>query len=152
MGLDASQKLESAQLAGVRVNPRGFGKKMFGQMSGMYVGGLVGAAISAGGQQKAGKDKARWAATSETPKFGRLAYLAVTADELALVKLKSGLATTKLDDVLVRVPRAEVTSAELGKGFSPALTIRFLNGENWQLEVPRLFKKDGEEVVRLLGD
>jgi len=89
--------------------------------------------------------------TSDAPKFGRLAYLAVTDSELALIKLKSGLVTVKLDEVIVRIPRTEVASAELGSGMVTPLTIKFGDGDTWQLEVPPPNKKHAQEVVHALG-
>ena len=151
MAIDASQLLGSPQRAGAKVQPRGFGKKVAAGSTGMYVGGAVGAAISATRQQKAGKQQAQFAADSQTPKFGRLAFLAVTDDELALIKLKSGLVSMKLDEVLARVPRSHVSGVELGTGVTTIpLTISFENAEVWQLEVPRVAKKDSEELVRIL--
>lgn len=152
MALDASQLLGSPQRAGVNVTPKGFGKRVAAGSAGMYVGGAVGAVISAARQQKAGKEQAQAAADSETPSFGRFALLAVTDDELALVKLKSGLARMKIDEVLARVPRREVSEVELGNGVSTVpLTISFQNADVWQLEVSRLLKKQAEEVARVLG-
>ncbi|MEO9176405.1 MAG: hypothetical protein ABI317_12900 [Gaiellales bacterium] len=54
---------------------------------------------------------------------------------------------------MVRVPRREVSGAELGGAGlnSPPLTITFTNGNTWQLEVPRPSKKGAHEVVRALG-
>jgi hypothetical protein len=70
---------------------------------------------------------------------------------LALVKLKSGLATFKLDEVLERVPRSEVASAEIREGVAPSLTITFGDGGSWRLEFGRIVKKDARAVVRALG-
>jgi hypothetical protein len=151
MALDASQVLGSPQLAGVKVNPRGAGRSRGASSVGVGVGGLVGGAISAGASMKADKRKVEFAAESETPKFGRLAYLAVTEGELALVELKSGMVTVHLGEVITRVPRSEVASAELGGGVSPALTITFGGHGDWQLEVPRPSKKHAQEVVDTLG-
>ena len=128
-----------------------YSQKMAAGSAGMYVGGAVGAAISAARQQKAGKEKAHFAADSQTPSFGRLAFLVVTDDELALVRLKSGLVSMKLDEVLTRAPRSEISEIELGEGRTTIpLTISFQSAEVWQLEIPRIAKKDGEEVVRVL--
>jgi hypothetical protein len=152
MGIDASQLLGSPQRAGAKVQARGFGKKAAAGSAGMYVGGAVGAVISAAREQKAGKEKAQFASDSQTPKFGRLAFLAVTDDELAVVKLKSGLVSMKLDEVLVRLPRSEIANVELGSGHTTLpLTISFQNDDVWELEVPRIAKKDAEEVVRVLS-
>jgi hypothetical protein len=60
---------------------------------------------------------------SAAPDFGRQAYVAVTDDELVLVKIKTGRWTTKLDEVIVRLPRTDVASAEVGSGVICPLTI-----------------------------
>lgn len=80
-----------------------------------------------------------------------MAYLAVTDSELALVKTKSGRLTTKLDELVVRSPRGDVVSTDLGSGVICPLTITFGNGDVWRLEISRLNKKHGDAVVRLLG-
>ena len=86
---------------------------------------------------------------SETPQFG--GYLAVTDDELAFIKVKSGLVRLRLDEVVARVPRREVASAELGRGLALPLTITFANGGRWEWEVPWPSKKHAEGVVDALG-
>jgi hypothetical protein len=149
MGIDASKVLGSQQIAGARVNPKGFGKKTMTQFAGMN-SGLVGAAVTARAGFKAQEEQADAAAESATPQF-RLAYLAVTADEVSLIRLKTGMVSTKLAEVLLRVPRTDVASAELGGGVSSALTIRFRDGDSWLLEVPRVSKKDAEQLVDVLA-
>jgi hypothetical protein len=150
MALDASSVLGSPQLAGVKVNPRGAGRSKIAASAALG-GGVVGAAIGAGAGMKAERKQAQIASASETPNFGRLAYLAVTEDELALIRLKSGMVTVHLDEVIACVPRSDVASAELGGGVSPSLTITFGTGGSWQLEVPRPSKKHAQEVVHALG-
>ena len=149
MGLDASKLLGSPQVAGARVNPKGFAKKTVTASAAKHAG-LVGAAVTARAGIKAQQDQAEAAAVSDTPRF-RLAYLSVTADELALVRLKAGMVSTKLAEVLLRVPRADVASIEIGPGLSPSLTIQFRDGASWLLEVPRVSKKDADRVVSILG-
>jgi hypothetical protein len=100
---------------------------------------------------KAEQKQAAAASASTTPAFGRLAYLAVTESELALIKLKSGMVSVRLDEVITRVARSEVASAALGGGVSPSLTIGFSDGGSWQLEVPRPSKKQGQAVVDALA-
>ena len=56
----------------------------------------------------------------------------------------------KLAEVIVRIPRSEVASAELGSGMVTPLTIKFGNGERWQLEVPPPNKKHAEALVHAL--
>jgi hypothetical protein len=152
MALDAAPLLGATQLAGVKVNPKGYGKSTGARSAGVGAGGLIGAAISAGASMKADKQRAQAAAVTQAPDFGRLAYLAVTADELALIKVKGAL-TVKLDEVITRVPRSEVASAQLGDArvYSPSLTITFNGGETWLLEVPRPSKKDAQKVVDALA-
>ena len=151
MGLDASQVLGSAQVAGAKVSPRGMGRSITFSSAGMS-GGAVGAVVGAAASGRANRRQQEIAATSETPKLGRFAYLAVTGDEVALIKLKSGLVSQKLTEVVARVPRSQVASAELGSGqLAPELTVSFRDGDTWLLEVPRISKKDAEDVVRMLS-
>jgi hypothetical protein len=152
MAIDASDLLGSPQLAGVKVNSRGTGKRAGATAAGAAGGGIVGAAIGATRQGKAGREKAEWASASQTPEFGRVGYLAVTANELALIRMKSGLVTMKLDEVLVRLPRSDVRGVELGKGVSTApLVVTLAHGETWQLEVPAPSKKHAQAVVDALS-
>jgi hypothetical protein len=148
MALDASQILGSPQLAGVKVNSRGAARSKVAGSAGIGVGGILGGAISATAGTRAERRQAQVA--SETPNFGRVAYLAVTEYELALIKLK-GLVTFTLDEVITRIPRSDVASAELGGGLAASLTIKLSNGDSWQLEVPRPSKKHAQAVVHALG-
>jgi hypothetical protein len=152
MALDASDILGSPQLAGVKVNPRGAGKATAGNFAGMYAG-AIGAGISAARGMKAGQEKAELAATSETPKFGKLAYLAVTADEVALINVKAKTVTVYLDEVIARISRSEVASVDMSGGgiYSPPLVVTFTSGDTWQLEVPRPSKKHAQKVIDALG-
>jgi hypothetical protein len=145
MALDASQILGSPQVAGCKVNPRGTNKATMRQV-GMGEG-LGGAITSAVAGKHVGAERAQ-AAASETPSFEVIAWLALTASELALVSInrKKGLS---LDQVLARVPRAEVSSVELGKAaplVSKPLIITFTNGNQWIVEVPSLAKGDVKEI------
>ena len=55
----------------------------------------------------------------DTPPFGGLAYLAVTDQELALVKLRCRKAVRlKAAEVIARVSRSELQNAELGHGYA----------------------------------
>ena len=136
MALDASQLLGSPQLAGAKVNPRGMARRVAGG-----VAGTLPARIVYGPSNRT---------ASDTPKFGRLAYLAVTESELALIKLRSGVVRVFLDEVVERVPRTQVASAELGGGVAPPLTIIFSDGSNWDFEVPRPSKGHAKSVVGAL--
>jgi hypothetical protein len=140
MAQDASVALGAPQVAGSMVGPRGLGRKM----TGMAIGGLVGSAVAgigSGGKQRG------------TPSFGRVAYLAVSADEVALVKTKSGLWKMKVsDDVLARRPRSDVALAELKGGvMASAVTIEFTDGDAWAFDVPRANKTTATQVVQALN-
>jgi hypothetical protein len=153
MAHDASEILGSPQLAGVKVNPRGMAKRVGANSVGMYAG-AVGAVVSATAAGRASKQQAKFEQEAQTPKFGRLAYLAVTGSELALVELNTKGMGLVLGEVLVRLPRSDVAGAELGGGhtlMSPPLTITFTAGERWELEVPRPSKKDAQEVASVLS-
>jgi hypothetical protein len=139
MALDASQVLGSPQLAAVKVNHRGMATRN------NAIGGAIAGAAAAIMQDHPGSS-----GPDQTPRFGRLALLAVTDGEFALVGLKSTL-TLKVDKVLVRVPRSEVKSIELGRGVPTPLTVLFGHGGTWRLEVPPPNKKHAEEVIRALG-
>jgi hypothetical protein len=143
MAIDGSELLGAPQVAGVKVNPRGMAKRVAGNQMGVSAG-LVGQATS----KVMFRDVD--ATPVETPAFGRNALLAITADDVALIKLKSGMVTLKLDEVVARIPRTEVVSVELGGGVAPGLTIGFRNGATWKVEVTRPSKKLAEALVRTL--
>jgi hypothetical protein len=133
------------------VIPRGYAKSKSANFSGMYAG-VIGAGISAAKGMQADKQKAQFAAESETPKFGRLAYLVATADEMALIEVKSKLVTVYLGEVITRGSRSEVASVELAGGGmnSDPLTVTFKSGERWELEVPKPSKKGAKELVEVI--
>jgi hypothetical protein len=137
MAADASQALGAPQVAGTFVSPKGLTRKM----TGAAAGGVVGAVIGGMGGAK------------ETPAFGNLGYVAVTADELAIVKGKSGLFKPKVGtEVIARAPRGEVASVELDRGaLKSALKIQFADGGSWEFEVPKVHKKTAEAVTTALG-
>jgi hypothetical protein len=130
MALDSSALLGSPQLAGTKVNPRGLARK---------------AAL----QQATSLIQSPPQLRDQTPNIGRLAYLAVTLNELALITI-GGTFTAKLGDVITRVSRNDVTSINLGKGYVEALVITLADGGTWQLEVPSVSRRAAQEVVRVL--
>ena len=137
MAFNASHIIGSPELAGVTVLPSGISKRQASA-----TGGGLPARIALGPTGET---------ASDAPDFGRMAYLAVTDSELALVKVKTGRLTTKLDEMIVRIPCSDVASAELGSGVICPLTITFDNGDVWRLEVSRLNKKHAQAVVHALG-
>jgi len=145
---DASSALGAQQVAGGWVNRRGKAKRGMGTVAGAQIGGVVGAAVSAG-LSKGGSPQP----TPETPEFGAFGYLAVSATDLVLVRGKQGLTGLKMtDDVVAKVSRDDVVSANLGKGtIASALSITFADGAQWELEVARASKGAGERIVAELG-
>ncbi len=106
--------------------------------------GLAGMAIGATARKLAKED------TSQTPQFGKSAYLAVTDTEVAVLKVKRG-APGGLGEVIARVPRTEVTSAKLGGALRANLTITVNGGGQWEFEQSQLIRSALARVVRSLG-
>jgi hypothetical protein len=147
MAEDASGVLGAPQVAGTLVNPKGMTKKMTASVAGGEVAGVAGnlAASLATGPAYAG--------APEVPNFGRVAYVAVSEREIALVKTKSGAFKMKLtDEVLARVPRSDIASSELDRGrLLSKLKIVFTNGVTWEFDIPKQAKKTAEALVTALG-
>ncbi|MFY9581129.1 MAG: hypothetical protein WAQ33_17595 [Gaiellaceae bacterium] len=147
MAADASHALGAPEVAGAFVNPKGMTKKVTAAVAGQVAGGAVGTFAA---KMKTGP---AYQGVPDVPNFGRVGYVAVTADEVALVKTDTGMLKMKIsDEVLARSPRTEVTSAELDKGVMLShLKIDFTNGVSWEFDVPKKDKKSAQEVVRALG-
>lgn len=135
MGVDDAQ-------AGVFVSRRGAIRA--GAASG--AGGLVGAAIATTG--KRGQDSA----INLGDEFG---YLAVMPDKIVLFKTKRSLMAMKpklLDETWAEAPLSDVTQSAFTKGkLVSVLEIEFADGSNWQFDVARNNRKDGEAVAQRLG-
>ncbi len=147
MADDASSALGAPQIAGTLVNPKGLTRKMTMRVTGGEIGGVAGA-IAAGlavGDAHAG--------APAVPDFGRVGYLAVSASDLALVRTRTGAMRMKVtDEVLGRVPRSEITAAELDEGFMLShLTITFTNGVTWEFDIPKAAKKTAKAVTGALA-
>ena len=161
MALDATATLGMPELAGVKVNPLGMAARTAGAVGGTAGGGALVDAVSAGVNAALSMRDQRRAqevtsqAQALTPKFGRLAYLAASATELALIEVQTYNAVRlRLGEIIASIPRDQVASAVLGRGrrmLSPPLTITFTNGTLWALEVPRPSKRHAKELVRALG-
>lgn len=147
MADDASSALGAPEIAGTLVNPKGLTKKVTAATAGSQIGGAIGS-MAAGAV--AGRTSG---ATDEMPSFGRVGYVAVSENEVALVKTKSGAFKMKItDEVLARVPRSEVASVELDQGrLLSHLTIEFIDGVVWQFDVPKQAKKTAQGVTSALG-
>jgi hypothetical protein len=90
--------------------------------------------------------------TSQTPEFPRIAFLAVTEREVALIKIGSGGLNGKLEEVLARVPRSDIASAKVSSGvLRTNLTISFTDGGSWEFEVSPLIRRTVVRVVDALG-
>ena len=113
--------------------------------AGRMVGGVVGS-VAAGLATSGNKD-------GDTPAFGQVGYLAVTADEVALVRAKVGALKPKIkDEVLERRPRSDVQNLEFDKGtLKGALKIQFADGASWEFEIPKVHRKTTERVVQELS-
>jgi len=144
---DAADVLGAPEVAGAWVNRRGKAKRTMSTVAGAEIGGAVGSVVGAGISQGSPRP------TAETPDFGGFAYLALSADELVLVKGKQGLMKLKMtDEVVAKVPRSDVVSIEAGEGkIAAPLTIMFSDGGQWDLEVARAHRSAAEQVVAELG-
>jgi hypothetical protein len=131
---DGSRALGTPEIAGSFVNARGLAKKLTAARAG-----------AAAGVADAG--------APEIPSFGRVGYLSVTRDEIAIVRTKAGaFRTTITDVVLARVPRSAIASVVFDAGVLLShLTIAFDNGAVWEFDIPKLNKRTAELVVRELG-
>ena len=92
MADDASSALGAPEIAGSLVNPKGFTKKVTASTAGSQLGGAIGsmaAGVIAGPAS---------GSPAETPSFGRVGYIAVSENEVALVKTKSGAFKMKVTD------------------------------------------------------
>jgi hypothetical protein len=144
MASDASVALGAPQLAGSFVNPKGLTRAMTARAAGGVVGGEI-ASAAAGAANQPGQEG--------TPDFGRVGFLAASAEELALVKTKSGLLKMKVtEEVLARAPRSQIASAELDRGaLKSTLKIQFADGGLWEFDVPKANRKTAEQLVGALG-
>ena len=139
MAKDGSEALGAPEVAGTFVAAKGNTKRM-------ALGGVVGAALA--NRNKGGGE-------GGLPAFGRAAYIAVSADEVALVKTDSGLMSMKpkvTSEALTRIPRGEISSVELDNGaLKSALKFSLANGEMWEFEIPKAYNKGAKGVVDALG-
>jgi hypothetical protein len=126
-------------IAGTMVNPRGFGKKASVGAIGGVVGAVAATAVASRSPSKA----------SDVPAFGRVAYLAASEAEVALIKTKSGALKMKVtDEVLARAPRSELETVELKDGkLISHMRMQFANGTVWEFDVPKIGKKNAKELV-----
>jgi len=86
------------------------------------------------------------------------AVLAVTGQELALIRYGLHGVSLTAGQLLLRMPRSQVQSVQLGHswhgliGTAPTpLTIVLANGDTWRLEVFRIDKRRAEALVQALA-
>ena len=139
MADDASTALAAPQIAGTLVNPRGLTARATARTAGAFAAGMALGDYCAG--------------APEVPHFGRVGFLAVSADDLALVKTRTGTLRMRVtDEVLARVPRSAISAVALEEGrILSRLTIAFANGLTWEFDIPTMAKRTAEELVRALG-
>jgi hypothetical protein len=142
MAHDASQLLGAQQVAGAVVTRRGHGWEHAARAT----KGLAGAAIG----YAAGQHFSRY--TTEAPRFSQTAFVAVTDQEVAVVKYGPGGRNGKAGEVLARVPRSEVATAVVSRGtLRTNLTISFTDGGSWAFEVSPLIGRTVVRVADALG-
>ncbi len=146
MARDASQALGAQQLAGAAVMPRGYALQHPHRQAGL-AGAVAGEAIAYAGRKRAQNNVA------QTPAFGRTAFLAVTEQEVALLRLGSGgYKNGRPSEVLARVPRNNVASAAVSRGMLRThLTISFTDGGSWEFEVSPLIRRTVVRVADALS-
>jgi hypothetical protein len=147
MADDASAALGAPQVAGTLVNPKGMTKKVTASVAGGEIAGAAGTFAASMGAGSA------YAGAPDVPNFGRVAYVAASDSEIALVKTKSGAFKMKVtDEVLASAPRSDVASAELEQGkLLSHLKIAFTNGVTWEFDIPKQAKKTAQGLVTALG-
>jgi hypothetical protein len=151
MALDASALLGSPEIAGVKVNPRGFGKALMSRTSVGGVGAAAGISrviVQAFTAKKAREERAE-AAHSTAPTFRQLAWLALTERDLALVGMDTRT-ILKLTGILARIPREQVVSIDVGRSaplIASPLTVTFSDGQQWIFEVPALAKRSARKLA-----
>jgi hypothetical protein len=156
VALDVESAIGATELAGTKVNKRGFGASLGGSAA-VSGGGPLVDAISSTVLQGVFRKKARGqkakAAVSSAPDFGRLGYLAVTAEDIVLIKLDATGLKVRLGEVLARVPRGEIAAADFESSamYASGVTITFASGDQWLLEAPRPTRKAAQELVQLLN-
>jgi hypothetical protein len=108
---DASAALGAPEIMGTFVSPKGLTKKLAASTAGGIVGGALGGAVvgAAPGGARSG--------AGDLPDFGRVGYISVTANEVALVKTKTGMIKMKFsEEVLDKAQRSALSLAQFHVG------------------------------------
>ena len=144
MASDASEVLGSPELAGTFLSPKGLTARMTAMTAGRVVGGVLGQVAA---DQATGGEKFQGA-----PDFGQVGYVAVTQEEVAIVRGKKGAFKPKVgDEVVARARLSDVQAVEFEKGaLKGSLKIQFADGGWWEFEIPKIYRKTTEKVVSVL--
>lgn len=146
MELDVSHELSSPQLAATKVCPRGQAWRQASQQAYNPLAMLV-APLAA--RIVFGRRPDR--APAQTPQFGQVAWLAITKDELALVRRRKS-SKGRTFEALARVPMAEVRTFDLDHArLVWPLTITFRDGGTWRLETPPFTNKRASAVAAVVS-
>jgi hypothetical protein len=144
MAADGSAALGAPELAGTLVNPKGYTKKTVARVAGGEIAGLAGSSAAA--------LLTRGRPVPDLPDFGRVGYVAVSVDDVALIKTKAGLKMRPTSTVLARAPRSDLASAELDEGrLISHLRLHFTDGQLWEFDIPRSDKRTARAVVGALN-
>lgn len=131
-------------LAYTYVEPRGSVRQTVARAAGGEVLGAVGRAVAGTATEPADRSPV---------KAGRIAFLAVFADEVILFAGKRGAFRPKpTNDVLAGIPKSAIASASLKKkAVKGILTLLMSDGQSWDFDMPRAHLKQAEAVVACLS-
>lgn len=152
MAYDASDILGAPQVAGARVMDTGYIARHAAGMGGVgLAGGATGAILSSSATEFVERHEKRSQSDSDTPALRGGAFLAATADELALVSVKVGMLKSSLGQVLARLPRSDVKSVNYESGMVSKLTVSLVDETTWAFHVPKNGSKAAKEFAAELG-
>jgi hypothetical protein len=139
---DASEALGAPQVAGTNVTPKGFTRKMTMRVAGGEIAGVAGTLAA----MRSERD------VPDIPTF-KYGYLAASEQDVAIVKTSQLAMTPKpTKEVLAMAPRSELVDVTLDKGLNLSkLKLEFADGQVWEFEVARSFRKAAVHFVETLG-
>lgn len=142
MAKDASEALGARQVAGTNVVPKGFTRKMTMRVAGSEIAGVAGTLAA----MQTERD------VPDIPNF-KYGYLAVSEQDIAIVRASQLAMTPKpTKEVLAVAPRSEIVTVSLDKGLNLSkLKVEFTEGQVWEFEVARSFRKSAVHLVETLG-
>jgi hypothetical protein len=99
---------------------------------------------------KSAKEEKAAAAHSTAPAFPKIAWLALTADEIALVEVDARTTLKMTGIVLARMPRSGVVSVDVKRSkplIASPITVGFRDGQVWIFEVPTGSKRKAKSLA-----